>query len=52
MSRGFRSREARDVAAKAAIQMKPLPKDEQHPLAGGADRDDLFLWLAYTEAKP
>ena len=31
--------------------MKPLPKDENHPLAGDADHDDLILWLAYKEAK-
>ena len=31
--------------------MKPLPKDEKNPLAGGASPDDLTLWLAYKEAK-
>ena len=31
--------------------MKPLPKDEQNPLANNATRDDLILWLAYKEAK-
>jgi len=31
--------------------MKPLPKDESNPLAGGATSDDLFLWLAYKEAR-
>ena len=31
--------------------MKPLPADEQNPLAGNADHDDLILWLAYKEAK-
>ena len=43
--------EARTLAAKAAAKMKPLPKDEQNPLAGGASADDLILWLAYKEAK-
>ena len=43
--------EARDVATKAAAKMKPLPKDEQDPLAGGAVPDNLILWLAYEEAK-
>ena len=43
--------EARKVAIAAAAQMKPLPKDEQNPLANGADHDDLILWLAYKEAK-
>jgi hypothetical protein len=31
--------------------MKPLPKDEQNPLANNANHDDLILWLAYKEAK-
>jgi hypothetical protein len=35
--------------------MKPLPKDENNPLAGGVYagdyQDDLILWLAYKEAK-
>ena len=43
--------EARKVAIAAAAKMKPLPADEQNPLAGGANADDLILWLAYKEAK-
>ena len=43
--------EARALATEAAAKMKPLPKDEQNPMAGGADHDDLILWLAYKEAK-
>ena len=43
--------EARKLAIAAAAKMKPLPKDEQNPLAGGANHDDLILWLAYKEAK-
>jgi WD40 repeat protein len=43
--------EARKLATEAAAQMKPLPKDEKNPLAGGASPDDLTLWLAYKEAK-
>ena len=31
--------------------MKPLPADENNPLAGSADPQDLILWLAYKEAK-
>jgi hypothetical protein len=31
--------------------MKPLPADEQNPLAGGATSDDLVMWLACKEAK-
>ena len=43
--------EARKLAIAAAAKMKPLPEDEKNPLAGGADHDDLILWLAYKEAK-
>jgi WD40 repeat protein/tetratricopeptide (TPR) repeat protein len=43
--------EARKVAIAAAARMKPLPKDEQNPLADGAYYDHLILWLAYKEAK-
>jgi hypothetical protein len=43
--------EARKVAIAAAARMKPLPNDEQNPLANGAYYDDLILWLAYKEAK-
>jgi tetratricopeptide (TPR) repeat protein len=43
--------EARQLATEAAVKMKPLPKDEANPLAGGKDADDLILWLAYKEAK-
>jgi tetratricopeptide (TPR) repeat protein len=42
--------EARKVALAAAAKMKPLPKDEQNPLANNASHDDLILWLAYKEA--
>ena len=43
--------EARQLATEAAAKMKPLPKDEENPLAGGNDTDDLILWLAYKEAR-
>jgi serine/threonine-protein kinase len=43
--------EARKLAIAAAAKMRPLPKDENNPLAGDADHDDLILWLAYKEAK-
>jgi hypothetical protein len=43
--------EARQLAIAAAATMKPLPTDEQKPLAYGATHDDLILWLAYREAK-
>jgi hypothetical protein len=43
--------EARKLASAAVAKMKPLPKDENNPLAGDADHDDLILWLAYKEAK-
>jgi tetratricopeptide (TPR) repeat protein len=41
--------EARKVATQTAAKMKPLPKDEENPLASGANHDDLILWLAYKE---
>jgi len=43
--------EARTVATAAAAKMKSLPTDEQNPLAGNANYDDLILWLGYKEAK-
>src|SRR5208283_1626301 len=43
--------EGRQLALAAAAKMKPLPKDEQNPLANQATHDDLILWLAYKEAK-
>jgi hypothetical protein len=43
--------EARRLAAEAASKMKPLPSDKSNPLAGGANTEDLILWLAHTEAK-
>src|SRR5262249_35004152 len=43
--------EARKLAIAAAAQMKPLPKDEEHPLANTGDHSALILWLAYKEAK-
>jgi hypothetical protein len=42
---------ARKLATEAAAKMKPLPVDEQKPLAGGADAVELIMWLAYKEAK-
>ena len=46
-----KSDEARRLATEATSRMKPLPADEQNPTDGGADHDDLILWLAYKEAK-
>jgi hypothetical protein len=43
--------EARQLAAEAVAKMRRLPADDEHPLAGGAEADDLVLWLAYKEAK-
>ena len=31
--------------------MKPPVVDEQKPRIGGADADELIMWLAYKEAK-
>ena len=46
-----REAEARRIAAEAASRMKPPPADGTNPLAGGANADDLILWMAYKEAK-
>ena len=43
--------EARALFTATEAKMKPLPVDEQNPLADGADFNDLILWLAYKEAK-
>jgi hypothetical protein len=43
--------DARKLATETAGTMKPLPTDEQNPLAGDYSADDLILWLAYKEAK-
>jgi hypothetical protein len=43
--------EARQIFSLAAAAMKPLPVNDQKPLAVGASHDDLVLWLAYKEAK-
>jgi tetratricopeptide (TPR) repeat protein len=43
--------EARKLAGEAAAKMRPLPKDENNPLADNVTHDDLILWLAYKEAK-
>jgi serine/threonine-protein kinase len=46
-----KEKEARKVAIAAAVRMKPVPRDENHPLAADTDHDDLILWLAFKEAK-
>jgi WD40 repeat protein/tetratricopeptide (TPR) repeat protein len=43
--------EARQLAMATAAKMKPLPADDQNPLAGDTGHDDLVVWLAYKEAK-
>jgi hypothetical protein len=43
--------EARKLALAATAKMKPLPKDENNPLAGHAAQDDLILWLAQANAQ-
>jgi eukaryotic-like serine/threonine-protein kinase len=50
LSRQGQDAEARRVATEAISRMKPLPRDENNPLAGGANHDDLILWMAYKEA--
>jgi len=42
--------EARRLATEAAAKMKPLPADEQNPLAGSSNFDEVILWLTYKEA--
>ena len=42
--------EARKLASEAVARMKPLPADENNPLNGGANADDLILWMAFKEA--
>ena len=42
--------EARRIATEAVLRMRPLPADEKNPLTGGANADDLILWMAYKEA--
>ena len=50
LSRQGKDDEARRVAMEAISRMRPLPRDEANPLAGGADHDDLILWMACKEA--
>jgi hypothetical protein len=52
LSRQGKDAEARRVATEAIAKMRPLPLDEQNPLADGANHDDLILWMAYKEASP
>jgi serine/threonine protein kinase len=42
--------EARRLFDTAAAHMRPLPDDDQNPLASGASGDDIVIWLAYREA--
>jgi WD40 repeat protein len=51
LSRQGKADEARKVAIAAAVKMKPLPGDEQNPLARDASHDELILWLAWKEAR-
>ena len=41
---------ARRVFDLAASRIRPLPDDDQNPLAGSASGDDMIVWLAYREA--
>ena len=51
LSRQGKEAEARRVATEAIARMRPLPLDEDNPLAGDANPDDLILWLACKEAR-
>ena len=43
--------EAREVAERAAAAMTPLPRDDQGPMAGHSNADNMILWLACKEAR-
>lgn len=42
---------ARRLMEDTEATMRPLPVDEKKPLAGGANHDDLMVWLIYREAR-
>jgi hypothetical protein len=47
-----RQAEARELLTATEARMKPLPPDDQNPLADGkSNHDDLILWLAWKEAR-
>lgn len=46
-----RHEESRVLFAELQSRMKPLPADKTNPLAGGANADNIILWLAHNEAK-
>jgi len=43
--------EAQRLFHQAAVAMKPLPESADNPLTGGANYEDVILWLAYQEAR-
>lgn len=51
LSRQGKDDEARMVAMEAISRMRPLPIDDDNPLAGGGNHDDLILWMACKEAR-
>ncbi len=51
LARQGKDDEARRIATEAISRMRPLPLDENNPPAGGANHDDLILWMAYKEVK-
>lgn len=46
-----RKDEAQTLFTTTEESMRPLPTDENNPLADNANHDHLILWLAYREAK-
>jgi serine/threonine protein kinase/tetratricopeptide (TPR) repeat protein len=42
--------DARKLFEATVSRMRPLPDDDQNPLASGASGDDMIVWLAYREA--
>jgi serine/threonine protein kinase len=51
LAREGKADEARRLFSETESKMKSLPADKGNPLAGGADHDDLIVWLSYREAK-
>ena len=43
--------EARALFTATEATMRPLPADDSNPLAGGANHDEIIVWLASKESK-
>jgi tetratricopeptide (TPR) repeat protein/tRNA A-37 threonylcarbamoyl transferase component Bud32 len=51
LARMGRSAEARSLFEAAGKAMRPMPDNPANPLVGGANADDLIVWLAYRETR-